>query len=510
MNSQKWKDMLADVPSVARKMSFVAFQMDMARDPEDALLDWKAGAERLEAYHHSHFALLVEAVAKKTGADPAQIADKDKRTEEQQQALLLEAGRLQVARLNHFFASNYMQAVNAIEGEKTEYDQPPAEGAYSLKELAVLYFFSQRPDITPAEKAALTDDDIAELKRYLAAFDRFYVGRKDDGTPDILANFIEHGLQDVKPESLSSARLDKLDYPLDKVNRTIWQLFEEHHTGGQIALRTQKHGSGEKVLIYYSVNFDEELLAQQGVKITKRLSPFDKRAYAAAGGLYAEKQGAAFTYTELYRAMGYTGKPGTSDLEKIATSITKMNGAHIYVNNRAEIAANYKYPRFVYDGSLLPMERISAIVNGSVTDAAVHLLREPPMLTFARDRKQITTIGLGVLQTPLSKTEANLALEDYMIERISEAKNKRNALAKQIKRRCRTEQDRIDKAQKEQELNAPLRIIYETIYENVGITTKMQKTRAPAKIIRLLSHYKQCGYISDFCEEKDGVTIQLQ
>ena len=114
MNSQKWKDMLADVPSVARKMSFVAFQMDMARDPEDALLDWKAGAERLEAYHHSHFALLVEAVAKKTGADPAQIADKDKRTEEQQQALLLEAGRLQVARLNHFFASNYMHNEFAI------------------------------------------------------------------------------------------------------------------------------------------------------------------------------------------------------------------------------------------------------------------------------------------------------------------------------------------------------------------------------------------------------------
>ena len=291
-------------------------------------------------------------------------------------------------------------------------------------------------------------------------------------------------------ERATVKRADSVDYPLDKLNAEVWNLLKED-TKGQLSLAVignaslpldvtstkDKRKHKNPVTVIYSVNFDE--LDGNGINITKQLTPFDKRVYIAVSALFNTGNN-VITLTQIYYAMGYKGgKPGTKDLEKIYNSVSKMTGARISVDNTQE-ASSYKYPRFVYEGSLLPMERGAVIVNGKLSEAAIHIFREPPLVSFARNRKQITTVELKLLQSPVSKTDANLLIDDYLIERISKAKNGKG-------KSCR--------------------ILYKTLYERTSITTKKQRERAQEKIRRYLDYYKQCGFITGYSMEADGLTV---
>jgi hypothetical protein len=305
----------------------------------------------------------------------------------------------------------------------------------------------------------------------------------DEGRPfdlvGAVVDFIESGNDALTLPNIITANIKDLDFPLDKVNRKIWGLIERN-TGGQIGIGTERIGSDKQVTILYSIDFDN---LPEGLTITKALEPFDKRVYMAMAALYKAKKTTSpyvdMTYTEIYHAMGYTGRPGTADLEKLDKAITKMFTAHVYLNNADEIRAKYKYPHFKYDGSLLPMERVRAMANGKIVESAIRLFREPPLMTFARDRKQLTTIPKKLLQSPLSKTDANIRLEDVLIEEITGVKRKRRSN----------------------------RFLYETIYQMTGTTSKMQRQRAPEKIRKLLQHYKACGFIERYSMDKDGFTV---
>ena len=276
------------------------------------------------------------------------------------------------------------------------------------------------------------------------------------------------------PAQVSIKRAEIIEYPLDKPNSIIWNLLEKD-TRGQIAFNMAKYGSRQKIPVYYAINFDE---LGEGVTITKRLLPFDKRVYIAISALF-NAGNKIITLSQIYYAMGNTGRPGAGDLTKINESITKMTGARIFFDNETE-AKKYKYTRFKYDGSLLPLERGTAIVNGRLADAAIHIFREPPLITFAKERRQITSINIKLLQSPISKTDANLQIDDYLIERISKAKNGKS-------KSCR--------------------ILLKTLYSKAGITTKKQEQRAPAKIRKYLEHYQAQDFIDRFTMEPDGITV---
>ena len=284
-----------------------------------------------------------------------------------------------------------------------------------------------------------------------------------------------------EPERVTITRAQSVEYPLDKPNSIIWSLLEKD-TKGQISFNMAKYGSRQQIPAYYAINFDE---LGNDITITKRLLPFDKRVYIAVSALFNAGNN-VITLSQIYYTMGYTGRPGTKDLTRINEAITKMTTARIFFDNEQE-AAKYKYARFKYDGSLLPIERGTALVNGQLADAAIRIFREPPLISFAKQRKQITTIDVKLLQSPISKTDANLQIDDYLIERISKGKNGKA-------RSCR--------------------ILFKTLFERTGIpdkpktnTEKQQRKRAPDKVKKYLTHYQQQGFIKSFTVEKDGVTV---
>lgn len=279
--------------------------------------------------------------------------------------------------------------------------------------------------------------------------------------------------------TINSKGINNVEYPVDKINANIWTLLKDADENGQLTFATEKRGSSIAADIIYSINF-EELEQETGVTITKKLSAFDKRCYIAANALF-NNGFEVFTVAQLYIAMGNSGRPSVADIKKINHSLTKMRAAHIYLNNESEHKLYPKYSKFVYDASLLPMERISAVVNGQTVDSAIHLFREPPLVSFAKDRKQITTVSRQLLASPLSKTDANLQLDDYLIERISHIKKSKGKISNKL--------------------------LYATIFEKAGITSRNQKMRGKEKITKYLEHYKKCGFIKDFTEAADGVTI---
>lgn len=271
-------------------------------------------------------------------------------------------------------------------------------------------------------------------------------------------------------------KLESIDFPVDKVNKDIWRILDTPGNGQLTMARynVAKRGSNKAIDILYSLDFN----GLKDITITRQLEPYDKRVYLAIAALFNDGYD-VMSVSQIYNAMGYTGRMNARDITKINAAITKMSGARLYVDNMNEANA-YKYKHFKYDGALLPMERVQAIVNGQTAEAAIHIFREPPMVSFARERKQITTVSLKLLDTPISKTNANIELEDYLIEEIS----------------------RIKKGGRNNKM------LYEKIYQNASITQKKQKQRATEKIYKLLDHYVKCGYIKAYKKVSDGVVIE--
>ena len=295
----------------------------------------------------------------------------------------------------------------------------------------------------------------------------------------------EKELASIKADLTANVqKVNKVKYPVDKVNNIIWKDVERGENG-QIFISTVRKGKNKELTVLTAINFSDEM---EGVKISKKLTVFDKRICVAYSSLFnAGNQ--LMTLTQIHYAMGNTKRPADHQLQKINDSITKMATARFYLDNAIEVdKLKYNYPKFKYDGPFLPMERMTATINGKLSDAVIHAFREPPLMTFARERKQITTFNIKLLQSEISKTENNLAIEDYLIERIAETKNASGKSKKLV-------------------INT---ILLETLCREVGIKTRMQKTRAIKSIKIYLEHFKKNNFISDYKIDAEKITFYFE
>lgn len=301
---------------------------------------------------------------------------------------------------------------------------------------------------------------------------------------------------------INPTELKNVDFPTDKLNHVAWgrlaasnpgQLsFNFTDGGGSIGIdlaNAKDKKEGIQRIMTYAIDFSE--LEELG--IAPKIGPYDGRIYEAVSSLrryiltkegkpFDERTGVYLSLTDICFAMGYTRTPSTQTKEKINEMLTKMSRSHIEVDNYEE-ASIYNYPRFRYDGSLLPMERITGYVDGHVTDAIIHLFREPPLFTFARERKQITSHSSKLLQTPISKTPKNILLEDYLREQIAWMKHDGSSRKRKI--------------------------LLSELYRSAGITTRDAKLRKRKDVLQVLDHYTACGWIAGYKETSDGYEIKL-
>ena len=277
--------------------------------------------------------------------------------------------------------------------------------------------------------------------------------------------------------SVTVASIKSIKYPLDKLNKIVWNSGND----SKLKIITADSGdrkAGKDVYVQYRIDFDN---LDNAADIATELTSFDKRVYIAVASIY-NTGNETMSLTMIHKAMGNAGSPDAKQLARINNSITKMASAHIYVDNGSEAKTYQGYKHFVYDASLLPCERVSAKINGKLTDAAIHLFREPPLMTFAKDRKHFTALPIALLISPLSKTEANLQLEDYILQEISHMQH---------------------------HTSFPRKMLINTICKRCGINTRMQRSRVLAKIRTLLEFYTQQKYIAGYTQVSDGILIDL-
>lgn len=369
--------------------------------------------------------------------------------------------------------------------EKWQALKEKAMDIYGLSEDELDGILSDKPALQIMDEISLAEfveQSTTNEERLLAGglLDLILRKSRQEGRPaaEVIQD-IRDALESGEPPRATIKKTDAVDYPLDKINANVWNLLEED-TGGQLTFSAEKRGSKHQLDIIYSIDFDA--LENTGIAISKRLLPFDKRVYIVVAALWRAGN-EIITLTQIHYAMGNKGsRPSDNQLQRIRSSVIKMLSARITLDNTSEAETYSRYGRFVYNGMLLPVEFVDYYnIQGSLTDSAIHIFREPPLISFSRQRKQITPIEIKLLQSPLSKTDIHLAIDDYLIERIARIKHNND--------------------------HGKGKLLYKTIYDHVNAGDRKQRQRLPGTVERYLSHYQACGFISGYKTEKDGVTI---
>ena len=299
--------------------------------------------------------------------------------------------------------------------------------------------------------------------------------------------------EEKRPEIRTGGKKpDTILFPTDKINSVLYSGLDK----GSHPIGVEKSGSKEKITTYLTIDFDA-LENSTGITF-KKLTPFDKRVYIAAGALL-QAGNKYFSATQLYRAMGGTGSPAPNQIKNIVDSCRIMMGYRILIDNHQE-AADYNYSEFQRELLFMfPVEiRENISINGRTVKICFEFLKdELPLLKFARERKHTETYTLEQWTLPFSMTDEHILLDDYFrrnIHRLNGKKGKKETYTGNL--------------------------TYTTIYEKYGIDTKKRPdAKVRQKISRLskkggdietlLNHYQKTGMIQDYKMHKNEITITL-
>ena len=272
--------------------------------------------------------------------------------------------------------------------------------------------------------------------------------------------------EEQQPPKISTSKLSDIFYPIDKVNSELWNCFS---IGENTPLKAESDKDSRKrkqANIYVMLDFNE----LDGVKISRPLTSFDKRVFIAISNKREAGQ-EILTFSQIYEAMGGISRPDKSIRDRIIESIETMSRAIVSIDTTEE---NKIYPRLdkiVWESQLLHIEKVKGYSRGQITDYAIRIIETPKLYLFAKQRNQITSAPLELFESPISKTEANLSLEDYIFPRIARMRNS----------------TKISRT-----------ILIETVCQKCNITTKKQRQRLPGKIEKYLKHYVSVGWIKAY------------
>ena len=211
--------------------------------------------------------------------------------------------------------------------------------------------------------------------------------------------------------------------------------------------------------------------------IAKTLTPYDKLVYTAIASLY-DRGHDTVSLQMIYYAMGGTSKIGKNDKEKLIKSISKLMGTVVTINNLNEVKKHHRED-YSITCNMLYAAFASEKINGQISESLLHIMKLPIMFKIAKEKKQITTFNIKLLQFPITKTDSNIQLANYLIDAILDIKrNKRNR-----------------------------KMLYNTICNSIGVKDRNGIYRTPEKIKKLLEHFKECGFIEGFHETADKEAV---
>lgn len=382
---------------VKANVESIAFILAAITDPGEALLSDGIPDGYYKRYEAAHFARLVHEVARKTGASPAQIANKETRTEEQQRLLAeIQAGE-QLSRLEQFAQSCYVQAVTAIRAKE---DTPEIKGQ------AVLYFFACHSEIRPTSTEKLTPEQLEEVKGIYKKLTAFYRGKQQPTEKEFYA-FIEQENPDPNAAETIMRKLPELQGIRPKShtmpnNRLMNAMQEGLINAGAhdlIVANENKVKRQKEITAYTMVSYDP---GETQITITDaKLTEYERQVSDAIVSLWIEadrrKLSPVFTPDMIFRAMpGGSDKPSAQQKGAITRAVEKFRRIHVVVDATEELRRRGKIgPRdsFKLDNFYLSATHAELKVkNGGQTVNAYQLEAEPIILTYCKMTGQLLTV----------------------------------------------------------------------------------------------------------------------
>ena len=275
------------------------------------------------------------------------------------------------------------------------------------------------------------------------------------------------------------------EYPvtLDKMNTiVVFDFLRNADPDGQITMLPVREESNNAPALtsYYSLAFSDDLPPE----IKKKLTPYDRLVYGGAAAVQ-EQNGNIMSISQIHRAMGNKRPPNKTQYKKIHDSLLKMNYAHADINC-LEVRDKYSNEGYIdWHGSLFPMEIVRAFINGQLVEGAICILRhELPLISLAKGRNhQLGKVPTALLDSKLSQTDANIAMEFYTLEQLLKIKNPKS--------------------------RAHNKILYSKIYEKMGAKTDKQKQRAKKAFFTYLDELKDKKFITAYKEETTKSTGEI-
>ncbi len=255
---------------------------------------------------------------------------------------------------------------------------------------------------------------------------------------------------------------------------------------------SNRKSTRKKIETLFSIDFNE--LKKEGVAIAfeYRITPYDREVHNAVATLAVA--GNEYINPSMIFQLLSGNTQSRNDMspetrKNILRSIDKMMATIITIDASAEVNAHMiTKTTGIYKGYLIPAERIEVIeLNGQKVTDCIHLLRTPPLYEYARDKNQIGSIEISMLDTPLSNTSENIELKGYLLRRIASLKNSKNNMSDTI---------RYDTLFEYLRINAPTK---------EALKKKRQEIRK--KVKQFLDFWIKKELISSYEEQNEGKSI---
>jgi hypothetical protein len=246
----------------------------------------------------------------------------------------------------------------------------------------------------------------------------------------------------------------------------------------------EKKGSAQTVTTLSFVDLDSS-----SIEISGKLNAYDREVHAAVVTLYAE--GNEFiTNQMIYRVI--TGDPNSrlseNQANEIEKSLNRCRTSLVKIDCSEERKYNYDHNlEFSYSDNLLAAEGWGVKLNGQFV-SCLRIKNTPVLYRYALAKKQVATIPIKLLNSPVVKTKEIIMLQGYLSRRIARMKNSKST-SRNIK--------------------------YETLYSELkaeektsspnSLRNKQAKLRKHTKII--LDHWRKEKYIKSYREVKKGRKI---
>jgi len=289
---------------------------------------------------------------------------------------------------------------------------------------------------------------------------------------------------------VESAFPEKYIMPVDKVTK---KTFTDMTLYNKDYIRVDIGPSQKEILSYVRLDIENNTDIQ--FLDENKLTPYDNDVHNAVVTLYVNGNNEYVTPQMIYRTM--TGNPTaqiTKNTQKeIEESLQKLARTWIDIKPSPEEAKAYKFDRveFTYRGSIIMWEAaVDVIINRQKCENVYHIMRTPILYTYAAIKKQIATIDIKLLNTPVYKRKTVMQLQSYLLKRILAMKNGKVSHT----------------------------ILYSSIYEMADFddVKNIKKRRADIRrtVREILQYWKDEKFIKGFSEKFEGqqptkITISL-